>query len=66
MDAGMPAMMAGWNEIARGRIDGLHVQARDERLARAARASSATRRRIHETSDEMRQRPAAVTGGTGK
>ena len=41
----MPAGCAGWDPTTRHRLDGLCAEARDERLARDARAAARSPRR---------------------
>jgi hypothetical protein len=42
----MSAGLAGWDQIVRDRLESLRAEARDERLARAARAARPSSRRL--------------------
>jgi hypothetical protein len=63
----MPAWMAGHDQIVRARLDSLRAEARDERLARAARTARSSPRSLTKgLSIVVRQAGAGAMGGTAR
>jgi hypothetical protein len=67
MDTKMPAWLAGHDQIVRARLESLRAEARDERLARAARAARSSSRRLTKgLSIVVRQAGVRTIGGTDR
>ncbi len=65
MDTRLSAELAAWDQIVRGRLESLRAEARDERLARAARAARpSNRNQTTGLSIVVRLAGAGTMGGT--